>query len=149
MKKATKQKIMVLFIVLTFSLSSIAYFMIGIVKEEEFTPLEKFVVDGELKQTVEYEYLRRGFTILKLYYLQPSQEIDRLPDTFRTNTNEIQLIVEKIKLNETNIDEYVKIIGPNDEEEINNVTMGKIYDSLCKTLFDPPAIECGLINITS
>ncbi|MFH0832132.1 MAG: hypothetical protein V1900_00195 [Candidatus Aenigmatarchaeota archaeon] len=145
MKKITKQRIMVLFIVFIFSASTIAYVMTGTDKgSEQLKPLDKFVVDGELNQNQEYLQLSMGFTILKLYSQSDFFEADQLPDIFKTNNGQVQLIVEKINANET----HVKITGPNNEEEFANVTKEKIYNALCRTLYDPPAVECGLINIT-
>ncbi len=146
MKKITKQRIGVLLVASIFFMSSIAYvFTSAITPPEETNELKEFVIEGELDPAIENEYLRVGFTIMKVYNPDPGiiSYVDNLPDYLRTNDNQIQLIVEKIPGNET----YAVVTGPYGEEEITNVTRGNIFDSLCNILLITP-LECGYEEIT-
>lgn len=142
MRKSTKKTIMALSIVLIFGMSSIAFVITSFsgfsgAQQDEFEPLEKFVVEGELKPLIAYEYYQNGFTFLKFYYNDNqyiSSYVDTLPELFKTNSGHIQLIVEKIPSNET----YVDIINFNNEERIYNITDEKISDSLCYILISVP-----------
>jgi hypothetical protein len=145
MKKVTKQRIGVLIVASIFFMSTIAYvFTIAVTPTEEEEALEEFVIEGELDPAIENEYLRVGFTIMKLY--NPDQGIisyaDSLPNYLKTNNNQIQLIVEKIPSNET----YAVITGPYGEEELTNVTSSNIFNTLCEILLVTP-LECGYEEI--
>ena len=142
MRKSTKKTIMALSIVLIFGLSSVAFVVTSLsgfsgTQQEEVKPLEKFVVDGELNPIIEYDYYQKGFTFLKFYYTDSqyiSSYVDKLPELFTTNSDQIQLIVEKIPSNET----YIDIINFNNEDRIYNITDEKITDSLCNILISVP-----------
>lgn len=148
MRKETQQKIMVAFIVGTFVLSSIAFVTTGIFasasqQDEEFKPLDTFVVEGALDSGTEYEYLRRGYTTLKFYSDSPPAFIDQLPDATRTGSGQAQLIVQKISSNET----YAVILGPYGEKKTSSLDENGIFAGLCGSLLVTP-IECGLANLT-
>ena len=150
MKKSTQKTIMALSIVLLFGMSTIAYVVASISnpvqQEDEFTLLEDFVIDYELDPRTEYEYLIRGYTILKFYYSNQSDTlfsyVDQLPSMLRTDNNIKQLIVEKLPANST----YAYTSGYFGEEEITNLTEDNIFDLLCRNLYDPP-LECSLKQI--
>ena len=149
MRKETQQKIMVAFIVGTFVLSSIAFVTTGLFagsdsqQNEEFKPLDTFVVEGELDSSMEYEYLRRGYTTLKFYSGSPPAFIDQLPDATRTGSGQVQLIVQKIISNEV----YAIILGPYGEKKLDSLDENGIFAGLCGSLLVTP-IECGLANPT-
>ena len=147
MKKITKQRIGVLIVASIFLMSTIAYvFTSSINPPEESEALEEFVIEGELDPAIENEYLRVGFTIMKVYNPDSGiiSYVDSLPNYLRTNDNQIQLIVEKIPGNET----YAVVTGPYGEEEITNLTRGNIFDALCNILLITP-LECGYEELTT
>ncbi len=148
MRKATKQKIAVLMIIFLFGMSSIAYIITGLfgTREDVQKPktLDSFVVDSELDSITESDYYRKGFTIMKFYYSENSliDYVGQMPEMTRAPNGAYQLIVEKIPADST----YVKLSGPNGDEEIKNVSSQAIQDSLCSMLYYPP-IECALLNM--
>lgn len=151
MRKETQQKIMVGFIIATFVLSSVAFVTTGFFatnnqnnQQDEFKPPESFVIEGEIDESTEQEYLRRGYTTLKLYSGKEFPYIDQLPEITRTANGQTQLLVQKISSNET----YAVIIGPYGENRVDDVAQGEIFSALCESLLVTP-VECGLFNITS
>lgn len=143
MKKVTKQRIMVLFIAAVFILSSVAFVANLGTPEQGSQVLTNFVVDGELSQATETAYLSKGFTIMKVYYPDENaiSYVNNLPDNFLTPSDQVQLIVEKIK-NQT---EKITLTGPRGEEEITNSTQEKVIKALCDNLYYAPP-ECILIT---
>jgi hypothetical protein len=154
MRKSTKKTIMALVIVLLFGMSSIAYVVLSISNparpEEGFKPLEKYVIDYELNRITENEYINRGFTIFRFYYSDKTDAslvsyVDQLPNILKTDSNQIQLIVQKLPSNNT----YADIVNYYVQEELENLTEESIFDSLCANLLSSP-LECSLktLNIT-
>ncbi|MBI2075639.1 MAG: hypothetical protein HYT72_00130 [Candidatus Aenigmarchaeota archaeon] len=145
MRKSTQQKIMVAFIIFTFSFSSLAFFFTSSVPVEEFRPLENFVIDGELDAKTESVYVQNGFTSLKFFYNDTNliDYVNQLPELTMTNTNQVQLIVQKIPGKET----FLVINNRNNQEELRNITRSSIFLSLCRLLTITP-VECGLLNRT-
>jgi len=142
MKKVTKQRIMVLLIAGIFILSSVAFVANFETPEQAPQELTNFVVDGELSQATEAAYLSKGFTIMKVYYSNENIDyVNSLPDIFMTPSDQVQLIVEKIK-NQT---EKITITGPRGDEEIFNATQDKVIKALCNNLYYAPP-ECILIT---
>ncbi len=149
MKNSTKKKIFAGFIILTFAMSSLAYVSTIFTgsPEESFRPLNSFVVEGRLAQETENRYVQAGFTSLRYYYSANYNPLagfaDLLPYNTRTNTDQQQLIVQKIPANET----YVSIITANAIENIDNVTQQNVMDALCRLLTVTP-LECVALNVT-
>lgn len=136
---------MVAFIIFTFSFSSLAFFFTSSVPVEEFRPLENFVIDGELDAKTESVYVQNGFTSLKFFYNDTNliDYVNQLPELTMTNTNQVQLIVQKIPGKET----FLVINNRNNQEELRNITRSSIFLSLCRLLTITP-VECGLLNRT-
>lgn len=136
---------MVTFIIFTFSFSSLAFFFTSSAPAEEFKPLENFVIDGELDAKTESVYVQNGFTSLKFFYNDTDliDYVNQLPELTMTNTNQVQLIVQKIPDTET----FVSIKNYNNQEELRNITRSGIFLSLCRLLTITP-VECGLLNRT-
>lgn len=150
MKRSTRNKIFAGFIILTFALSSLAYvFTIftggGLPQQQEFKPLQSLVVEGHLDQRVESAYVQGRFTSLRFYYSDDSliSFVDQLPYVTRTNTDQQQLIVQKIPANET----YASIVTLNGNEEVRNVTRENLIVALCRSLTVKP-LECVTLNLT-
>jgi hypothetical protein len=150
MKKEAKQKIVVLFILALFFLSSISFFATGIhgffisnnqqtQEQNQITPLTSFVVDGEIDFNTEYEYLSRGYTTIKVYSDNHPAFLNSLPENTQTPYGQTQLIVQKIYSNET----YAVVIGPFGESRIENITEEEVFSTLCESLAATP-LECGL-----
>ncbi len=150
MKKSTTQKIAVIMIIFLFGMSSIAFIITGLfgTTENGQKPkiLDSFVVDGELDSITESDYYRKGFTIMKFYYSENSiiDYVNQLPEMTQAPNGAYQLIVEKIPADST----YAILAGPYGDEEIKNVTIQAIQDSLCSMLYYPP-IECALMSLQS
>ncbi len=153
MKKSTKKLVFLIFILITFTLSSIAFVVVNIAggqqQQEQLKPLESFVIEGDIDPRLESAYLSNGFTFLKYYYKEKDdaleQYINLLPDLTITNFNQKQLYVQKIQGNSNRIN----IRGPYGDKILTsaNMTESNIFQTLCNTLlFAPP--ECAL-NITS
>ncbi len=148
MKKETKKKMMILFIILTFSLSSVAFFVTGFTgfstQEKEFKPLESYVVEGQLDENTENVYVRNGFTIVRYYYTgKPDFYIEQLPQNFRTNFGRVQIILENIPSAENKID----IISTNVYDTLTDLSQEAVFGKLCGALMFTP-VECGLANVT-
>ena len=153
MKKSMKKMIFLIFVVITFFGSSIAFVVVNLggvpQQQEKLEPLKSFVIEGDIDPRLEQAYLSNGFTFLKYYYAEKDavleQYIDALPDLTITNFNQKQLYVQKISSNNNRI----IIRGPSGEALLTsgNITEIAIYQTLCSTLlFAPP--ECAL-NITA
>ncbi|MHA1873831.1 MAG: hypothetical protein ACTSVB_06940 [Candidatus Heimdallarchaeaceae archaeon] len=147
MKKATKQKLMVLFIVIIFSMSSIAYIINNFTnqKTNEFS----FIMDKELEPQTEYELIQNGFTSLKFFYSNDTDKsiidyVNSLQERFKTNDGYIQIILQKIKSNST----YIIVSSLNGEKVIENLTQENIFSSLCDIVIVTP-VECLISNLNS
>ncbi|HIG96808.1 MAG TPA: hypothetical protein HA230_00460 [Candidatus Aenigmarchaeota archaeon] len=154
MRKSTQKTLMALSIILIFALSSIAFvfsgFQSGTNTNTDLKPLESFVVNGEINQNLENAYLQNGFTFLKFYYDESADSnivnmIDSVPESFTTPSGQQQVIVIKIKSQET----YAKILNINGENDVFNITTDKIFDALCSSLIVMPT-ECTIsaLNLT-
>jgi len=153
MKKSTKKLLMALGIILIFGMSSIAFVATGLLggaqNTNKFTPLESPVVEGELAPIYESTYVGNGFTWIKFYHTNATQEflsfMDSLPQSFTTTGGQFQIIVQKINskyLNETN---YMIITSNAGQESFSDVSEQKVFDSLCRLLTVTP-IDCTLAN---
>jgi hypothetical protein len=148
MKKSTKNQIIVLVIVLIFFSSSFAYiatsFGAGGQNNNQFVPLESFIIKGEINQATKSAYLENGFTFLKFHYSDDSliQFAENLPEQLSTNTGQMQLIVQEINDTET----YIIISNLNGERRIDNPTQNDVLNALCETLLAFPP-ECSILNI--
>ncbi|MFH0948873.1 MAG: hypothetical protein V1802_00110 [Candidatus Aenigmatarchaeota archaeon] len=151
MKKSTKQKIIVLFIVLVFSMSSLAYIISSVTgygneNQNKIKPLDEFVIDGEIDKAVEDQYIQNGFTFLKFYYAEADPMfmtyIESLPDMTAISSGQKQLFVQKIE----SVNNTIVISNMNGENELTNITQSAVFESLCETLVMPP-IECGLSKL--
>jgi len=150
MKVENKKRLFAIFIILTFALSTIAFVIVGITgrsnffgnQQQQFKPLEGYVIDGDIDATTEANYVNRGYTFLKFYYNEtPPAFIDLLPESLLAE-NQPQLFVIKIK-DQRN---YARIINFNTYKEITNLTEDNVIDELCNSLIVIP-LECGLRNI--
>lgn len=151
MKNDTKKKLFAVFIAFIFLMSSIAFVTTlftggGIAQQQEFKPLESFVVEGPLDQRTESTYVQGGFTSLKFYYSNDALLgfVEQLPGITATNTGQQQMIVQKIPANET----YMSIVSLTASEEIRNLTKPNIVETLCRVLTVKP-LECIKLNFSS
>ncbi len=148
MRHSTKKKLFAVFIILTFALSSLAY--VGSVftggPQQQATIPDSFVIEGKLNSETESSLVQRGFTSLRYYYDSSNPLagfVDLLPYNTRTNTDQQQLIVQKIPANKTS----VSIITANDAEDIGNATAQNVMQALCRLLTITP-LECVALNAT-
>ncbi|MBI4019558.1 MAG: hypothetical protein HY364_04875 [Candidatus Aenigmarchaeota archaeon] len=149
MKEETKKKAMVLFIVGSLFLSSIAFFVIGFATSSappEIEPLTSFVLEKELSRESESFYISNGFTVLKLFHHNSSLDefANGLPDSMTTVGGQRQLIVEKIPANQT----YVTIESLNGKQVVNNPDEEKITAVLCEGLMLKPSV-CLFGNLSA
>lgn len=152
MKKETKRQIIVLIIVLIFFSSTIAYVAINafVPVEQERQELNEFIIQGELGQDIETDYLRRGFTILKFYYSSKDEKteafLNQVQDSFKVQ-DQVQLIIQLInhsyERDNRTFGNFMVITSANAERELVNATLNDIFDALCDVLLFPP-VECGL-----
>jgi hypothetical protein len=147
MKKKNKQIIMVLFIVIIFGLSSVAFVANNVFgpTEQQIIKLDKYIIDGDINETLTYQYINNGYTFLRFYYKENDpfiQYIEQIPESYKTSVDQIQIFVLKIPANET----YMKITNLNGVNEIHNLTYEKIFDALCEYLVITTT-ECGFKNI--
>jgi len=150
MKQSTKKKLFAVFIIFIFGMSSLAFVATiftggGLPQQQEFKPLESFVVEGPLDARTENRYVQSGFTSLRFYYDNDAflGFVEQLPAMTATNTGQQQLIVQKILANET----YIEIITVNAAEDVRNVTQENILAALCRLLTVTP-LECVALNLT-
>jgi hypothetical protein len=156
MKKHTKQYLIVLFIILIFGMSTIAFVTTGFLGGtggNQFKPLASPIVEGELDPIYENTYIQKGFTWLKFYYTDADPRflafIDSLPEAYATNTGQTQMIVQKINKDYAGKQQYVVVSSQQGVDEIENPDKMKIVNSLCALLTFIPA-ECGFVfNITA
>lgn len=144
-KRDTKKKLFAGFIIFTFALSSLAFIATfltggGLPQQQEFRPLQSFIVEGPINPQTESRYVQAGFTSMRFYYNSGEllSFVEQLPQTTKTNTGQQQLIVQKIPDNETR----VLLIALNGEEEITDVTRDNIVGALCRVLTVTP-LECA------
>jgi hypothetical protein len=140
---------MVLAIVLLFTFSSLAYVAVGIFggpQQQQFQPLNNFVVEGDVDPYTQSVYIQNYFTFLKYYYNESAPVyIDTLPAILRTNTGEMQLFVVKIPDTQT----YASVEKINGRQDIDYPDEEKIMAALCNSLVATPS-ECSLffLNMT-
>lgn len=151
MKADTKKKLFAIFIILSFALSSVAFVFNlfgggGLPQEQQFKPLDSFLINGRLDSRTETAYVQAGFTSMRYYYDSDAllYFIDQLPQMTSTNTGQVQLIVQKIPANET----YAEIVTLNDAEEVRDVTGQNIVAALCRLLSEKP-LECIQLNVSA
>ena len=143
---------MALGIIFIFALSSIAFVFSGFAPQqtnEQLKPLDSFVVEGEIDLRLEAAYIQGGFTFLKYFYgadadPQISSFIEQAPESFKTPSGQIQIIVIKIRSSDT----LARIVNANGDVEVRDLTTDKIFDALCSTLTVPPT-ECVIGGINS
>jgi len=146
MRSESKKKAMVFIIILIFSFSSLAYvvnFFRGEGTEKKTYIPENFILDGELQDDLLYQYIKNGYTSVKLFYKNNNSDIflyvEKLPNAYKIHDRYYQIILQKIPSNLT----YVNITSIRGSVEIKNVTKENIFSSLCRLLVYPP-VECGL-----
>ena len=143
MKKETKQKIFIFFVILMFGSSSIAYVFIGFGDDgDELEVLTDFIVEHELNAVTEQYYIQRGYTFMRYLYQIKDENyflLQELPDIYRTLQDQKQIIIERIESNITEL----QIVNSNNKVIIaqENLTFDNIYESLCNTLLSVPT-EC-------
>ncbi len=144
MKKSTKNKIIVLFVILVLFSSSFAFIVLGVYNfnnGEQNTPqqLDQSVIKGEITQETELAYIQAGYTFLKYYYKEGAflGYIESLPETFRTNNGVYQLFVQEIPSE----NEYMTVTSAKNVVNVDNLTQGSIFSALCETVSFKPA-EC-------
>ncbi len=148
MDRVTKTRILAIFIVGMFVVSSVGIFFTGAPSTPESQPKitqTSPIVDGELDTETESFYIQRGFTILKIYSESFPSYVDSLPDNFRTPSGQIQLIVEKIQSADRRA--VVFNIGNNIGLDSENLTQESVLTSLCNVLLSTPP-ECILKNVS-
>ena len=150
MKKADKNKIVAMFIVLMFVGSGIAYAVISAFLPGE-TPEQSYIINKPLLDQEEAYYLRRNIVILRYYYTEncidcPQVEptVDYLGELFQG-----WVLIEKI-----NIDEYpeesgdytaptIYLKGKSTKEITEDFDTNDIYLDIC-TLFFAPVQQCSI-----
>ncbi|MDI6721626.1 MAG: hypothetical protein QMD85_04500 [Candidatus Aenigmarchaeota archaeon] len=152
MKKSTKQKIVVIFIMLIFGMSSIAFVFLNISgtgnTNAETKQLASPVIDEELDPQTESLYLQNGITFLRYYYTDKDELFDYvsgLPNTLTTANGQVQLVVERIDGSERKVS-ISSLYGGNGD--LDSVTQESIFSSLCNHLISTPP-ECALRAINS
>lgn len=147
MRKVTKQRLIVIVIILIFGLSSIAFVANSFANQstnQEVKPLTYFVIEGDLDQQTESAYYQGGFTFLKVYTSDKALKdfVATLPNQMQTSAGQTQLIVQRYESNET----YIKITNIQANEELTeNITQQIITKTLCDYLVVTP-LECALMN---
>lgn len=149
MKKSTKNMLVVIFLIITFGMSSIAFIITGISSNlPQPKQLEDFVVAGDLNAELESRYFSNGYTFVKFYYANNySDYINQIPEAFKTNYGQKQVIVQKYPHYTGNSSTFIKISNLNGEKEITNPDDKQIFDSLCDIVLSSP-IDCGFRNST-
>ena len=154
MKKSTKQKIVVLFIIVIFGMSSIAFFFIGVTssfgdqEDVQDNSISSPVVEYEISPSVESLYIQNGITFLRYYYTEPDAiygYVGTLPDTMTTLDGKIQLVVERISGDSRSLSIQSLYGGTEDMEDISAEA---IFSALCNHLVSTPP-ECALKSINS
>ena len=144
MKKSIQNKLMVLFVVLIFGMSTIAYVFTsatGFGTPDEVSTLDNFIIEGDVDPNVEFEYTQNGYTFLKYYYKEGPllSYVESLPSLFTTNTGQTQLFVVKIPA-ET---ESITISNLNGVQEVEDLSATAVFVLLCEYIIVTPA-ECML-----
>ena len=149
MKKSAQQKIVVLFIILIFGMSSIAYVINSVQNTEQQSIPSSLILDRELTPQEEAQFIQNGFTSFKFYYTNSTSQdlinyVNSLQETFKTDQGQVQVILQHISSDKTQI----YLVSNRDEETIDNLTQQNIFASLCKTVTIAP-FECMLKNLTA
>lgn len=146
MRREAKKRIMAFAIVLTFTLSSIAFVVTGLTgsaAEREFKPLQGYVFDGEIDPYTESVYVQNGFTFLKYYYVSQAPDyLNDMPDSFSTSAGQVQMFVVRIK----GAEDYATVSNINGLKDIRNISLQNIAEELCDALVVLPP-ECSLILV--
>lgn len=149
MKKSTKHKLMVFFIIAIFGMSSIAFVFLSItgnVSQPQQETIESPVVEKELSPQLESLYIKNGVTFLRYYYAEKDtiyEYIGRLPDLMTSANGQIQLVVERIESDELKAT-IESLYGGT--EDLETVSEESIFTSLCNHLSSPPP-ECALKSL--
>lgn len=145
-KEKRRQFLMILFLFMIFG-SVFAFtfgtaFMYRTPESRELTEremIEKFskhrIFDEPLTEGEEWFLVNRGITIATYYYID-SPEFFELEEF--VNSLEGQLVVERIKGNETKLE----LISARASATVENFTKENILQSLCDVLYQPPP-ECA------
>jgi hypothetical protein len=150
MKKATKQKLVVLFIILIFGMSTIAFVFLGITGNigTEQQGLTSPVIEEEIDPQLESAYIQNGITFLKYYYKEKDDiynYVGTLPGTLTTSDGQVQMVVERIQSDEERM-VIDSIYGGT--EELAEITYDSVLSSLCSHLVSTPP-ECALRALNS
>jgi len=140
-KEKRRQFLMILFLFMVFS-SVIAFtfgnaFLSAQQPEQETIQdmvnkfLKQKIFNEPLNDKEKWFLINRGITIATFYYVNSSdfQELEEF-----VNLLDGQLIVEKIKSNETKLE----LVGVRDSITLENLTKEKLFNALCKVLYYPP-----------
>lgn len=148
MKKSTQQKLVVLFILLIFGMSTLAFVFLSIVGQT--TPqeesIESPVVERELSPYLESLYIQAGVTFLRYYYTEKDdiyEYVGTLPGTLTAIDGSTQLVVERIQTDNRRLE----IQSLYDNEDIDTLATEEIFLALCRHLISTPP-ECILQNST-
>jgi len=150
MKKSAKQKIVVVFILAIFGMSSIAFVFLSITGQVNSVPqetIESPVLDREVSPNIESVYIQNGVTFLKYYYTEKDDIYDyvgTLPNTLTTLDGGVQLVVERIQSDSRRME----IQSLYDSGEVESMTSQDIFGALCSHLVSTPP-ECLFASINS
>jgi len=148
--KDSRKKLIVLFIVVIFFGSSLAFIIFEAtqyqVPSTQATKIpDNMVVDGRLSNETVSQLYQNGYTIMEFHYYENCcpdiiSTIESLPSELQ-----YQILVQKIKDNPAGQAPWVDVrsIYGNNAYNITGIT--EIIPPLCKVLVKPP-MECGLIN---
>lgn len=154
MRKAAQQKLVVVFLIVIFGMSSIAFIVSGFFgqggTQQQFQPLQSTVIEGEIDAFTKDVYIQNGFTFLELIYVEGSplyNYVNSLPSTFVTPSGQEQLFVQKIKGGGDK--DTVTIINLRGSISVEPTLQG-IEEELCRSLTVTP-IECAFLlqNVTN
>ena len=150
MRKSTKTKIMVLFVILILFSSSLAFIVIGAydfgsTQENNEQVLNSSVIKGEIDQQTEAAYIQNGYTFLKYEYTAQSTimaYIESLPQLFKTSDGTNQLFVIEIQSDKDSI----TVTSYKNTITVDNLTESSILSALCETVYVKPA-DCIIGSI--
>ena len=140
----------VVFILLIFGMSTLAFVFLSIVGQtaipQEET-IESPVVEKELSPYLESLYIQGGVTFLKYYYTEKDEiygYVGTLPGTLTAIDGSTQIVVERIQ----DSSRRLTIQSLYDNQDIDILTTKEIFLALCNHLVSTPP-ECALNSISS
>ena len=140
----------VVFILLIFGMSTLAFVFLSIVGQtaipQEET-IESPVVEKELSPYLESLYIQGGVTFLKYYYTEKDEiygYVGTLPGTLTAIDGSTQIVVERIQ----DSSRRLTIQSLYDNQDMDTLTTKEIFLALCNHLVSTPP-ECALSSINS